>query len=100
MASENRSPHILNTSSNLLGFCLVVITSIKVGGFGSSTIIDESAGVASLCLMVSCLLSFLAMKTTNPARANRRESAADIAFLIGLVSLSLVVILVSFDVFR
>ena len=26
----NKSEHILNTSSNLLGFCLIVLTSLKI----------------------------------------------------------------------
>lgn len=27
---NNNSQHILNTSSNLLGFCFIVLTSLKV----------------------------------------------------------------------
>jgi hypothetical protein len=27
---NNKSPHILNASSNLLGICFVVLTSLKV----------------------------------------------------------------------
>jgi len=33
-----KSPHILNAASNLLGFCLVVLTSLNV--FGKTFFID------------------------------------------------------------
>ena len=38
---NNKSEHILNTSSNLLGFCLVVLTSPKISKYSATSIIDE-----------------------------------------------------------
>jgi hypothetical protein len=37
------APHILNASSNLLGICFVVLTSLKVLNVAKNTIIDEVA---------------------------------------------------------
>ena len=45
---NNKSQHILNTSSNLLGFCLVVLTSLKISRFNAETMIDEFTGVATI----------------------------------------------------
>jgi hypothetical protein len=63
--SKNNSQHILNTSSNLLGFCLVVLTSLKITKFNETTLIDEFTGVASLLLAASALLSFLSIRTNE-----------------------------------
>ena len=92
-----KSPHILNTSSNLLGFCLIVLTSIKVSRSGSATIIDDITGIAAILLVISCLLSFLSMRTKNEIRSEKLESAADIVFLIALICIALTIVLVSFN---
>ncbi len=97
--NNNKSPHILNTSANLLGFCLIVITSIKVAKFGDATIIDNVTGVAAICLMLSCILSFLAMKTVGRVKSNRLEYIADVVFLVALLCLSATIVLVSFNLF-
>ncbi len=96
--SENKSNHILSTSSNLLGFCLVVLTSLKVSRFNETTLIDEFTGVASIVLMGSCLLSFLAMRTKNAALGNRYERIADIVFLAGLLLIFLIIFLIAFTI--
>ncbi len=98
MAAE-KSPHILNSSSNLLGFCLVVLTSIKISKFAAATVIDEITGISAIMLMVSCILSFLSIRTKETARSERLERAAEVIFLIGLISLGITILLVSFDLF-
>ena len=98
MAAE-KSPHILNSSSNLLGFCLVVLTSIKISKFAAATYIDEITGVSAMMLMISCILSFLSIRSKKETRSEKLERAADIIFLIGLISLSGTIVLVSFNLF-
>lgn len=97
MLNERKSPHILNTSSNLLGFCLIVLTSIKIARFNHSTIIDDCTGVAAILLMASCMLSFLSMRSQNEQRSGRLESIADFVFLAGLVCISVTIVFVSFN---
>ena len=94
-----KSLHILNSSSNLLGFCLVVLTSIKISKFAAATIIDEITGVSAMMLMVSCILSFLSIRTKNEIRSEKLENMAWIIFLIGLISLAATIVLVSFNLF-
>jgi hypothetical protein len=55
---NNKSPHILSTSSNLLGFCLLVLTSLKISNFHELTVIDEFTGTAAILLMAASVLSF------------------------------------------
>ena len=95
--SPEKSPHILNTSSNLLGFCLIVLTSIKVSKSGNATVIDDITGIAAILLVISCLLSFLSMRSAKTVRSEKLESAADIVFLIALICIALTIILVSFN---
>ncbi|BAV04109.1 hypothetical protein SAMN05421788_104155 [Filimonas lacunae] len=100
MAVPNKSPHILNTSTNLLGFCLIVLTSIKVARFNHATLIDDSTGVASLLLMASCLLSFLSMRSEKEKKSKTLESVADYCFLLALICVSITIILVSFNLLK
>jgi hypothetical protein len=92
---ENRSPHILNTSSTLMGLCFVVLTSIKVSNSGDRTLIDETTALAIILFMTSSILSFLSMRST---RGSRLEKTADIIFLSGMIVLFISTILVTFDV--
>jgi hypothetical protein len=100
MNKDRKSPHILNTSSNLLGFCLIVLTSIKVAGFNHVTIIDDCTGVAALLLMASCLLSFLSLRSANPQRSEKIEVVADYIFLSALIFISITIVFVSFNLLK
>lgn len=94
MQENNKSPHILNTSSNLLGICFIVLTSLKVFGKMEQTLIDEIAMVVIILLMASCLLSFLSIR--NKAGKNIiLESIADFVFISALVLLFITTILLS-----
>ncbi|TWV97436.1 hypothetical protein [Chitinophaga pinensis] len=89
--------HILNTSTNLLGFCLIVLTSIKVMHFNHSTLIDEYRH-SSILLMASCFLSFLSMRAEGSRSSERMEKMADYVFLIALICVSVTIVLVSFNI--
>jgi hypothetical protein len=97
MANQSKSPHILNTSTNLLGFCLIVLTSIKVAGFNHATIIDDCTGIAAILLMASCLLSFLSLKSRDGKNSERLEQVADYTFLVALICISITIVFVSFN---
>lgn len=74
------APHILNASTNLLGFCLVIITSLKIAKLSYHFYLDEFTVGAIFCLMISCALSFLAIKSNKERVSNRLENIADILF--------------------
>lgn len=100
MGGERRSPHILNTSANLLGFCFVVLTSVRISKFSASTSIDEVTGVACVLLMASCILSFLAMRHRNARKSDRLEYIADVIFLSALSFITVMIALVAFNLFE
>lgn len=98
MAEENqKSPHILNASSNLLGLCFVVLTSLKLLRVSQRTLIDEFTSGATLLFMLSCILSFLSIRGSLK-RSQRLENIADILFLCGLGLLFLTALLFSLNV--
>jgi hypothetical protein len=98
MAAENdKSPHILNASSNLLGICLVVLTSLKLLKVSGKTIIDEITTFAILLFMLSCILSFLSIRGSLKS-SGKFEHIADFLFIGGLVLLFATTILFAFNV--
>lgn len=100
MADNNeKSPHILNASSNLLGLCFVVLTSLKLLNISSKTIIDELTTVATILFMASCILSFLSIRGSIQ-KSSRLESIADLLFLSGLTLLFVTTILFSLDIIK
>lgn len=60
--NKNKSPHILNTSSQLLGLCFIVLTAIKIQNLKHVTIIDEITAMAAMLFMASSILSFLSIR--------------------------------------
>lgn len=95
---KKTAPHILNASTNLLGFCLVIITSLKITKFSHHSYLDEFTVGAIFCLMVSCTLSFLAIRTDKEKLSGKLENIADILFFVALICISLAVCIVSIDV--
>lgn len=94
--SNNKSPHILSTASNLLGFCLLVLTSLKISQFQEATIIDEFTGTAAILLMAASVLSFLSLRSRKEKQSENLEKIADIIFLIALLIIFTITVLVAF----
>jgi hypothetical protein len=94
---KKTSPHILNTSANLLGFCLFVITSLQVSSKAEESIIDEFTSVIAVLLIFSCLLSFVSIRTSNHQKEQRLETAADYLFVASLVGVLLIILLIAFN---
>lgn len=95
--NNDKSPHVLNASSNLLGLCFVVLTSLKLLNIAGKTIIDELTTLAIIFFMASCILSFLSIRG-NIKKSSRLENIADFLFLSGLVLLFATTLLFSFNI--
>lgn len=92
---EKKSSHILNASSNLLGFSMLIITSLKITKTSHNTYLDEFAGVACVLFACSSFLSFLAIRSRKEKMENRYEQIADYSFLSALFCIVLSVIMVT-----
>lgn len=100
MSQQNeKSPHILNASSNLLGICFIVLTSLKVLDKSEKTVIDEVTVVAIILFMASCVFSFLSIRRNNKT-SELSEKIADIIFLAGLSLLFITTLLFSFNIIK
>jgi tellurite resistance protein TehA-like permease len=95
MQKSSNAPHILSTSANLMGICFLVLTSLKALKMTGQTLMDECASVAVCLFMLSCLLSFMAMRSTS-LRASRYETFADYIFMAGLVDLCITTLFIAF----
>ena len=96
--ANNKSEHILNTSSNLLGFCLVVLTSLKISKYNAVSIIDELTGVGTIFLIVSAILSFLSIRSNKENISGRYEKIAENIFIIALVFVFLITFMIAFSI--
>jgi len=94
--NKNISKHILPTSSNLLGLCFVILTFIKLSKIANETIIDESIGSLIILFLISSILSYISMRAGK--KAEFYEKIADFIFLSGLSILTLVSLVIIFEV--
>lgn len=95
--ANNTSQHILNTSATLLGFCLVVITSLQISNQVETHFLDKLTSIIAILLTFSTIFSFLSIKTSNMKKEQLLESIADYLFFISLVGILLVILLISLN---
>lgn len=80
------SVHIFSVSAALVGVCLTVIGLIRVVINTSKveSLVDDFLAVDAVVFLISCLLSYWALRTRSLYRMHRVERAADVIFLLGL----------------
>lgn len=98
--ANNTSQHILNTSANLLGFCLFVITSFHITNKAESSIIDELTSLVAFLLTISSFLSFFSIRTLDPKKEQRLETIADYIFIASLTGILFIVLLITFNLIK
>ncbi len=84
---EDISIHIFTVSSAMVGVCLtviglirVVITLRKVDTFA-----DDLLAIDAVLFLISCLASYLALRTRSHQRMHRVEYFADRVFIVALI---------------
>lgn len=96
--SLQSSPHILNTSSNLLGFTFLVLSSIKGLRLAQGIFIDKIISLCIVLFALSSFISFLSMRVKSAEKSAKYERVAEYIFLIGLLIVMIVGMLLAFDV--
>lgn len=94
---EKKSPHILSTASNLLGFSFLVLSSIKGFNLPQKGFIDEALGLTIFILAFSCLFSFVSMRSHNVNNTERSEIIAEYLFLSALLVLVVLSLLLALN---
>jgi hypothetical protein len=82
-----RSPHILNAASSLLGICLVIITGLTLTKSNDRSLADEIAWFAAFMFLTSVALSFVAIRVHAAGRW--LVQVCDVVFVLGVASLTL-----------
>ncbi len=91
------SHHILPTSATMVGVCITVISIVKVMNPGLiNYLIDKALAIDSVLFMISALLSFSSVRSAQSTV--RLERWAEVLFLIGLVSMTLITVVFSFEI--
>ncbi|WP_309609766.1 hypothetical protein [Flavobacterium sp.] len=95
--ANKTSQHILSTSANLLGFCLFIITSLHLSNKSENNLIDEFTSVVALLLTISCVLSFISIRTQNKNREYKLEQIADYLFIVSLIGIFAIIVFMIFN---
>jgi uncharacterized membrane protein YqjE len=101
MASDNNGKtrleediciHIFTVSSAMVGVCLTVIGLIRVviTVGKADTLADDFLAGDALLFLTSCLLSYAALRARSFRRMHRIERAADAAFVIAMVVMTVI----------
>jgi hypothetical protein len=97
---EDVSIHIFSVSAAMVGVCLTVIGLIRVALAirKGVTLADDLLALDALVFLVSCLLSYFALRRRGSRRMYRVECTADILFIAGLVLMVLVCGLIVYEI--
>ena len=84
---EDISIHIFTVSSAMVGVCLTVIGLIRVVmTFGKAdTVADDLLAADAFLFLLSCLLSYSALRTRSKRRIHRMERIADGIFILAMI---------------
>ncbi len=99
MANQT-SQHILSTAATLLGFCLIVITSMDITNYSDSSIVDEFTSGIALSLIFSCLFSFLSIRSADQIREKQLDTIADYLFFLSLCGILIIILLIAFHIIK
>ncbi len=88
--ANKTSQHILGTSTNLLGFCLFILTSLHITDKTENSLIDELTSIVALLLTISTVFSFVSIRTENKNREYKLELFADYLFFTSLLGVFII----------
>ena len=97
---EDISVHILSVSAAMVGVCLTVIGLLRVvislqkeDMFG-----DDLLAADAVLFLISCLLSYWALRTRTIRRMHTVERIADAVFMLALVLMVIVCVFVTYAI--
>jgi hypothetical protein len=92
--------HIFTVSSAMVGVCLTVIGLIRVViTLGrADSLADDLLAVDALLFLVSCLLSYWALRLRSSRRMHRVERVADAIFIVAMVGMVGICALITYSV--
>jgi hypothetical protein len=84
---ENICIHIFTVSSAMVGVCLTVIGLVRVviTVGKADTLADDLLAGDALLFLISCFLSYAALRSRGIGRMHRIERASDAVFIVAMV---------------
>ncbi len=98
--NSERAPHILNTSSNLLGFTFLILTSTRIVGLSADSLIPKIAAGCVAIFAMSSFLSYASIHAYTNKRSRYLESIASYIFFFGQFLLTIGAILLSINLIK
>ena len=92
--------HIFTVSSAMVGVCLTVIGLIRVViTLGrADTLADDLLAGDALLFLISCLLSYWALRLRSLRRMHRLEKIADGIFILAMIGMVIVCALITYTI--
>jgi uncharacterized membrane protein YqjE len=92
--------HIFTVSSAMVGVCLTVIGLIRVViTLGrADTLADDLLAGDALLFLLSCLLSYWALRSRSICRMHRLEKVADGIFIIAMIGMVIICALITYNI--
>ena len=97
---QDISIHIFTVSSAMVGVCLTVIGLIRVViTLGTAdTLADDCLAMNALLFLISCLLSYWALRSRGWRRMHRLERLADGIFIFAIIGMVVVCTLITYAI--
>src|SRR6266478_9608011 len=92
--------HIFTVSSAMVGVCLTVIGLIRVViTFGrADTLADDLLAGDAFLFLISCLLSYWALRSRSVRRMHRLEKIADGIFILAMIGMVIICALITYTI--
>ena len=94
------SVHIFSVSAALVGVCLTVIGLLRIviNTNKVESVVDDFLAADAVIFLLSCMLSYWALRTRSLYRMHRVERMADAIFLVGLFLMVLICSFVAYAI--
>src|SRR5881409_4269884 len=92
--------HIFTVSSAMVGVCLTVIGLIRVviTRGRADTLADDLLAGDALLFLISCLLSYWALRSRTLRRMHRIEKIADAIFIVAMIGMVIICALITYSI--
>jgi hypothetical protein len=92
--------HIFSVSAGMVGVCITVIGLFRIVSRSQhvDSVADNLLSIDALVFLASCFLAYLSLRAQAEENRKRFERAADYLFLAGLTMVSVVGVLIAYEV--
>lgn len=100
VAPRDLSEHIFSVSAGMVGVCITVIGLFRIvsRSLHVDSVADNLLSIDAIVFLASCFLAYLALRARTAPNRRLFERAADYLFLAGLTMVSVVAVLIAYEV--